>query len=311
MPEISIIIPVFNAEKYLDRCMNSIVNQTFKDIEVILIDDGSQDCSAILCDDWKKKDNRVIVIHKKNAGAGAARNTGLKVANGRYIGFVDSDDWVDINMYQILFDILNQHKEADIAMCRMDRTSNEKVTDIRYEYNVIMKSRKEMLKFFFRVNGEESEYGVYTKLIKKEMLKDFSFIEGTISEDVMASYYFYTNCEYVACTDLKLYHYFDNHQGVTKGMVTKKDLEYINAFYRIIVDIQEKFPEFTEYAEMNYIRANFTILSKMRLYGFDKSNKELVDRYYDIKKIVRQNFKKLMRWKMPFSRKILLILDCI
>ncbi len=107
-PKISIIIPVYNVEQYLGRCMESVLNQTYKNIEVILIDDGSKDRSSSMCDEWKAKDDRVVVIHQKNAGAGAARNAGLAIANGELIGFVDSDDWIQLNMYETLINAIKK-----------------------------------------------------------------------------------------------------------------------------------------------------------------------------------------------------------
>ena len=100
---ISIIIPVYNVEKYLEDCLNSVVNQTYKNLEIILIDDGSTDNSGKICDLYAKKDNRIVVIHKENAGVSSARNVGLKIAKGLYIGFVDPDDYIAEDMYEILY----------------------------------------------------------------------------------------------------------------------------------------------------------------------------------------------------------------
>ena len=102
-PKISVIIPVYKVEKYLDRCVNSVLNQTLKDIEVILIDDGSPDGCPAMCEEYKKKDNRVRVIHKENGGLGYARNSGLEIATGEYIAFVDSDDFIEEDMYESLY----------------------------------------------------------------------------------------------------------------------------------------------------------------------------------------------------------------
>ena len=96
---ISVIVPVYNVEEYLDRCIESIVNQTYKNLEILLIDDGSTDNSYNICDKWAKKDNRIKVVHKENGGVSSARNVGLDVATGDYIGFVDSDDYISIDMY--------------------------------------------------------------------------------------------------------------------------------------------------------------------------------------------------------------------
>src|SRR5574344_1424030 len=102
-PKVSIIVPIYNVEKYLDRCMESLLNQTLKDIEIIMVDDGSPDNCPKMCDEYAKRDKRVKVIHKKNGGLGYARNSGLDIATGEYVAFVDSDDYVDVNMYETLY----------------------------------------------------------------------------------------------------------------------------------------------------------------------------------------------------------------
>ena len=312
-PKISIIIPVYNVEQYLGRCMESVLNQTYKNIEVILIDDGSKDRSSSMCDEWKAKDDRVVVIHQKNAGAGAARNAGLAIANGELIGFVDSDDWIQLNMYETLINAIKKYPETDIAECKTTRTDGRKEipTDGEKNVSVYLQSQTQTLENFFRIHGGESNYGIYTKLIKRKVLDQFKFVEGTISEDVMASYYFYTHCEKVVKIDKKLYNYFQNQEGVTRKSVSKRDLEYIDAFERIHKDVKKKWPELAEYSQINYARANFTILGKMKLCGYDKADVNLTCEFAKMKKIVRQNFKKLLFWKMSVSRKILLIWVCI
>lgn len=116
MPKVSIIVPIYNVEKYLDRCMMSLLSQTLKDIEIIMVDDGSPDNCPNLCDEYKKKDSRVKVVHKKNEGLGYARNSGLDVASGEYVAFVDSDDFVEDSMYAKLYNAAVSEK-ADVAYC--------------------------------------------------------------------------------------------------------------------------------------------------------------------------------------------------
>lgn len=116
MADVSIIVPVYKVEKYLDRCITSLVNQTLKNIEIILVDDGSPDGCPALCDEWAKKDGRIKVVHKENAGLGFARNSGMEIAEGRFIGFVDSDDYVKDDMFEKLF-LAATKENADIAMC--------------------------------------------------------------------------------------------------------------------------------------------------------------------------------------------------
>ena len=116
MSLISVIVPIYNVEKYLDRCVDSIINQTYKNLEIILVDDGSPDNCLAICDSWAEKDRRIKVIHKENGGVSSARNSALDIASGDYIGFVDSDDWIEPDMYEIL--IKNAKKyDADISRC--------------------------------------------------------------------------------------------------------------------------------------------------------------------------------------------------
>ena len=115
-PKISVIVPVYKVEKYLDRCVESIVNQTYKNLEIILVDDGSPDNCPVMCDEWAEKDERIRVIHKENGGLADARNAGMNIATGDYIGFVDSDDWIEPNMYEVLLKNALKY-DADISRC--------------------------------------------------------------------------------------------------------------------------------------------------------------------------------------------------
>lgn len=112
---ISIIVPVYNVEKYLVQCLNSICNQTYKNLQIILVDDGSEDLSGKICDEYQEKDKRIHVIHKKNEGLSEARNVGVQMAMGKYVGFVDSDDWIELDMYEILWKWLK--KQIQIVLC--------------------------------------------------------------------------------------------------------------------------------------------------------------------------------------------------
>ena len=113
-PLISVIVPVYNVEKYLKKCVNSICNQTYENLEIILIDDGSTDNSGLICDELSCKDNRIVVIHQNNGGQATARNMGLSAAKGEFIGFVDSDDWIEPKLYETMLSIIQNH---DIAIC--------------------------------------------------------------------------------------------------------------------------------------------------------------------------------------------------
>lgn len=308
MTLISVIIPVYKAEKYIERCICSILRQTFQNIEVILVDDGSPDKSGEICDMWALKDKRIKVIHQKNAGAGAARNAGLRVAKGEYIGFVDSDDWIEPQMYEVMYNAIEKYS-ADVGMCnissRTEFSMHESYDSRKFPFE--LKNQEEMLSIFFRIHGEKGILSVCRRLIHKSVLKDFMFVEGTISEDVSAAYYFIVHSQRTVVTNFSFYNYYNNKKGVTKSPVTMKDIEYIEAFKQILCDVKSRVPKFERYAYMNYIRANYTILSKMDLFGYDSNDQNLNNKHKELKQIVRKNFYSLLKWPMPISRKLLLL----
>lgn len=216
-------------------------------------------------------------------------------------------------MYEVLHNMIKKCS-ADMAMVKMITCKRYKKPSIHdyHGYSYDIKDRREMLEHFFRIHGEDASIiDIGPKLINKEVLKGFQFIEGTISEDVMASYYFIKKSETTAVINVPLYNYFINKSGVTKSPVTQKDFEYIDSFYNIWKDIEKNYPSIGHYAYLNFIRSNFTILTKMKLFGYDKTDFLLNKRYENLKKIVRNNFWNLLKWKMPISRKLLLCYVCI
>lgn len=146
MDKISIVVPIYNVEKYLDQCVKSIINQTYKNLEIILVNDGSIDNSGKICDKYKRQDNRVIVIHKENGGSSDARNVGIQIATGKYIGFVDSDDYIEKDMYEFLYNnMINEN--ADISCCnRFLLWSNKKQIYGEKKYYAVMNSKEAIKK---------------------------------------------------------------------------------------------------------------------------------------------------------------------
>ena len=137
---ISVIVPVYNVEKYLPQCLNSIINQTYKNIEVVLVDDGSTDDSGNICEEYKKNDERIIVVHQKNSGLSAARNVGIEISTGEYITFIDSDDYISPDYIENLYSALEQYS-ADIAICDLKKVSEKvELWDIDYKVEKNFKS---------------------------------------------------------------------------------------------------------------------------------------------------------------------------
>lgn len=306
-PIISVIVPVYKVERYLDRCVTSILNQTFSNFELILVNDGSPDNCPRKCDEWEKKDRRILVVHKENGGLSSARNAGLERISGQYVCFVDSDDWIDSHMLQSLYELLNEHPECDIAECdKMDAVSSKEQI-VQPTLRVEVYDRDRMLRYFYRVDGEASNTQVWNKLIRTDILNDFRFVD-TLNEDVEASYEFFTRARKMVKTNQKYYYYFKNNNGITRSKFCLKDLDYLNVWKRIVLRTKSEIPKYSYYAEMGLKRAYFTLLAKMFFRGYDKEDEEMKEMKRELQRNVINNFFDLVKWKMPISRKVLLII---
>lgn len=310
MPEISVIVPVYKAEQYLDRCVKSILEQTYQNFELILVDDGSPDNSPSLCDEWAKNDNHIYVIHKENGGASSARNAGLKIAKGRWIAFADSDDWLDRTALKTLYDLANQY---NVPMAIGGMRVVQKYTDasIVMKQNAKVLSNADLMSRFFRLNGEPDTHSVCGAIIRRDILEDYSFIEGRMNEDVETCYYLARKCEAAVYTDAPLYNYFKNIEGVTNSGFSKKKLDLLDIWDIVQKQVEQFTPEYSYACEMNCKRARFTLLTQMSLNGYDHHDPFMVETKRKLKREVRGTFWELMKWKMPISRKVLLVWECI
>ena len=182
--KVSIIVPVFNSEKFLRACINSILNQTLKEIEVILVNDGSTDSSLKICQEFKKRDSRVKIINQRNMGVGAARNAGLKMAQGKYIGFVDSDDYIEPNMYQELY-LAITHYKVDIAICKRVITDSKREYGHDYPIRTVFSMEDNKNAWKSKYYQGDIETFVTNKLFNKSILmeNDIFFMEHPILED--------------------------------------------------------------------------------------------------------------------------------
>lgn len=310
MPEISVIVPVYKAEQYLDRCVKSILEQTYQNFELILVDDGSPDNSPSLCDEWAKNDNHIYVIHKENGGASSARNAGLKIAKGRWIAFADSDDWLDRTALKTLYDLANQY---NVPMAIGGMRVVQKYTDAQTvaKQETVVLSRADLMSRFFRLNGEPDTHSVCATLIRRDILEAYHFIEGKMNEDVEACYYLARKCEGAVYTNKPVYFYFKNVEGVTNSGFSKKKLDLLDVWDIVQKQVEQFTPGYSYACEMNCKRARFTLLTQMSLNGYDHHDPFMVETKRKLKREVRRAFWELMKWKMPISRKVLLVWECI
>ena len=187
---ISVIVPVYKVQDYLDECIESVVNQTYRDLEIILVDDGSPDRCPQMCDEWAKKDGRIRVIHKKNGGLSDARNVGLDKAKGEYIAFVDSDDWVELDCFEKLYEVLHQHPDCAISSCSLwIYTDGRKEPHGQWDFKETKFVEPE--EYADKMLLMESQHTACCKLYKREVFRDIRYRKGHNNEDILFALDFY------------------------------------------------------------------------------------------------------------------------
>jgi len=227
-PLISIIVPVYNVEQYLQRCLESIINQTYKNLEIILVDDGSPDNCPQICDDYAAKDNRIMVIHKKNGGLSDARNAGLDICKGKFISFVDSDDWIDTNYIKTLFDLLTETK-TDIAIGNFFKTDGSKKNPT---FPIQHRTLKPTEAIICCTRGNTPAFAIScSKLYKKELFDNLRFPVGKYHEDEFTTYLLFYKSTSVAYTSQVLYYYYSRETSITASQHPYDALEAFEQRY--------------------------------------------------------------------------------
>ena len=244
---VSIIVPVYNVEKYLRQCIESLINQTYKNIEIILVDDGSTDNSGKICDEYAKNDIRIKAIHQPNKGVSAARNNGLEHATGKYITFVDSDDYIDEKYIEKLYYAITEN-EADISICNFKLIFDnikEKDSDIvQPTLNKEKISNKEAVKFLFNPKS----FGNYpwNKMYKADLFKDIRYPQGAVMEDLGTTYKLFFKSKNVAIINEKLYYYVQRKGSILHNPTKKFELDKYELSKKRYYDLKENYGDFEE-----------------------------------------------------------------
>ena len=229
---ISIIVPAFNADRFLEKCLNSILDQTFSEFEIILINDGSQDNTLIICEQFAKKDSRVVLINQDNQGISIARNTGILKAQYPYITFVDSDDWIEKTYLEVLFNCMTQYN-ADISICghyidHIDEKKNRRKKQCSKDKQIFEYSKNEALSLIFQ--DDHIQNYPWSKLYKKHLFDDIKYPENTYYEDVFTTYKIIDRADKIVKTNEKLLHYIKHESNITTTNSPKKITDCCNAF---------------------------------------------------------------------------------
>lgn len=308
--KISVIVPVFNVEKYLVRCVHSLLNQTYENIEIVLVDDGSTDGSGVLCDQLKEMDSRIKVIHKANGGLSSARNAGMTQRSGDYITFIDSDDWIELDTYQHCLDLLRLNN-ADCVEFSTLMVRDEKPISQKNE-KISVYSGKKILQYYMESTTKFGSYSVCRCLFPKESLKNLEFRHGKVNEDIDFKYKALSRCSKLVVTNLYKYHYFQTGNSISVGGLKKRDFDLYEA-----VDVLNELTQKENYGSIKYLaqikkaRTAFSLLSKIAYCGVADDS---LDERTIVKQLLsehRKNLKQLILSPIPISRKILAIMYCI
>ncbi len=255
---ISVVVPVYNVKQYLTRCLDSIINQTYSYLEIIIIDDGSTDDSGKICDEYSIKDQRIRVIHKTNGGLSDARNVGIDKANGKYISFVDSDDYLHPEFIEILYKNICEYK-ADVSICGFIKGTNSKFSGKTKRNECKVFKREEMLgQWHGKYRHIETQ--AWNKLYLKDLFtgEKIRYPRGMNHEDVQTTHLVIAACNRVVITESRLYYYFQRSDSITNSTFTDKRIydileaqnrrlyffknhNYLQAYERLKIKMQKYF----------------------------------------------------------------------
>ena len=299
-PLISVIIPIYKVEEYLQRCIDSVVNQTYKNLEIILVDDGSPDRCPQLCDEWAAIDSRIQVIHKSNEGLSSARNIGLDICNGEYICFIDSDDWVATDMVEVL---LNQCKTFQVQMtvCGRYDVFDGKHTQFIANTpckNEIIDVRTAVSQMLLGQGIDSSSCG---KLFHYSLWKNIRFPFGKLYEDIAILYKVVLQSNNVALVSRPLYYYYRHDQSITTAAFTKALLDYPDNTRAMVQELKKTHQNLYECACWAHTKAIECVLSRL-----SKADKAIYKQYIvTFKQLSRELYSYRTIWwsSTVFSRK--------
>lgn len=290
MSLISVIVPVYKVERYVERCIDSILNQTLTDFELILVDDGSPDNSGTICDEYLKRDKRIKVIHQKNGGLSAARNSGIKWvvnhSNSEWISFIDSDDWVHPQYLELLLRMVLE-LDVCIGVCGFERTSTQ--GKMVYVDDIAMtKYVPEEYWIKNRVNATVA----WGKLYKKELFLKMRYPVGKIHEDEYVTYKLLFSYSYIAVIDYPLYFYYQNTDSITSQEWSIKRLDGVQAFKDQLSFFKDNHYELAkDQAVFNYYEAlYYSLICLSKFPEYSKIKKELTG---CLRKLIRKEKKTL------------------
>lgn len=307
---ISVIIPVYNVEKYLRRCVDSVLNQSYRDLEIILVDDGSLDKSSHICDEYALLDCRVKVIHKKNGGQSSARNAALNYTlSGDFISFVDSDDWIEPDAFEYCIKLVNEYN-AECVQYEVNFSDGTNKTVANPKEFIKVYEGKDVLQYFmYRATIAPGGYSVWGGIYNRKLLDGLRFREGKINEDIDFKFKMLQRCQMMIVSNQKKYDYFQDSQSTTRGGLRSRDFQLREAA-DLLCDLasKEEYGTIAELGRVKKARTAFSLLCKIAFYGVADESIDKKQTVCSLTAEHRRNLPILLKAPIPMSRKVLAVL---
>lgn len=283
---ISVIVPVYKVEKYLEKCIESIIKQTYTNLQIILVDDGSPDNCGKICDEYAKKDSRIEVIHKINGGLSDARNVGINRANGRYIGFVDSDDYIKEDMYEKLINLIKEY-DADISICNLYDVIDGNECIRNKDNGIHEYSRIDILKEILLDKNIQSY--AWNKLYKKELFDEIKYPIGKKYEDIGTTFYLFEKCNKIVVTSEPEYYYLKRADSLVNNVTESTILDYTEIIIQRYLYIKQNIKELRKYN--NYYLAKTLITAHNDIENLENISEGMQQRYKKLYELVLEIIK--------------------
>ena len=299
-PLISVILPIYNVESFLDACIQSILNQTYQNLEIILVDDGSPDKCGSICDFYATKDDRIRVIHKENGGLSSARNAGIDICHGDYIYFLDSDDYIHFLTLETLYNSMNK-ADAQIALCGMQyidpdgKPLTKKDSYREYELPDAIWTQEDFWHYYEHV-GKIPCVITSNKLFRRELFSTLRYPTGKVHEDEFVIHHLIAKCKKICCVSNKLYFYRQHSNSIMSNRYAVRQLDVVEAF----MDRINFFMKRHQSAHAAYCMVDLIAYLNWYNYGVDRKDTKAVHRY----NILDQEVRKLAKKVLPLSSSV-------
>lgn len=288
---ISVIIPIYKVEKYLKKCINSVINQTHKNLEIILVNDGSPDCCREICEEYKNKDKRIVIINKENGGLSDARNAGIDVAKGKYIAFIDSDDYVSNDYIEYMYNLIVKYS-SKMSICRVKEVwTNAKVEEVENDVKLKSQLLNSKETFYNLLFDKGIEVCAYAKLYEKDLFNNIRFPKGKVYEDTAIIYKIIKKAKKIAYGNKQCYYYVARQGSISKHPeFNNNEEDYIEHTFQMLDYLEKRYPDLKSAIHRFDVYARFRIL-KMLIFTKPRNRKMEKEYIREIKKNQKEVFK--------------------